>query len=70
MPAFSSRHFQYYQLNAESKNDADNIENLFFYRCLLQAVRIVALFHDVGHPPYSHIIEDVFSLIETIASFP
>lgn len=28
-------HFQYYQLNAESKNDADNIENLFLYRCLL-----------------------------------
>lgn len=52
-------HFQYYQLNVESKSDADNIENLFLYRCLLQAVRIVALFHDVGHPPYSHIIEDV-----------
>lgn len=52
-------HFQYYQLNVKSRSEADNIENLFLYRCLLQAVRIVALFHDVGHPPYSHIIEDV-----------
>ena len=52
-------HFQYYQLDVEAKDDADNIENLFLYRCLLQATRIVALFHDVGHPPYSHIIEAV-----------
>lgn len=29
----------------------------FLYQCLLEAVRIVALFHDVGHPPYSHIME-------------
>lgn len=29
----------------------------FVYQCLLEAVRIVALFHDVGHPPYSHIME-------------
>lgn len=52
-------HFQYYQLDVDTNDDTDNIENLFLYRCLLQAVRIVALFHDVGHPPYSHIIEDV-----------
>ncbi len=26
---------------------------------MLQSIRIVALFHDVGHPPYSHIIESV-----------
>lgn len=31
----------------------------FIYQCILQSVRIVALFHDVGHPPYSHIIESV-----------
>lgn len=30
----------------------------FLYQCLLEAVRIVALFHDVGHPPYSHILEN------------
>lgn len=29
------------------------------YQCILQAVRVVALFHDIGHPPYSHIIENV-----------
>lgn len=52
-------HFQYYQLDVKTESGADNIENLFLYRCLLQAVRIIALFHDVGHPPYSHIIEDV-----------
>lgn len=31
----------------------------FLYQCLLEAIRIVSLFHDVGHPPYSHIIEKV-----------
>ena len=36
---------------------SDNAERWFIYRCILQAIRIVALFHDVGHPPFSHIIE-------------
>lgn len=30
----------------------------FTYQCVLEAVRLVALFHDVGHPPFSHILED------------
>ena len=56
----SLEHYQYYQLNIDNDEQTeDSVENLFLYRCLLQAVRIVALFHDVGHPPYSHIIEDV-----------
>ena len=42
----------------EDSNYID-VENWFLYRCLMQALRIVALFHDVGHPPYSHIIETV-----------
>lgn len=52
-------HFQFYPMGIDNQSDSDNIENVFLYRCLLQAVRIVALFHDVGHPPYSHILEDV-----------
>ena len=51
--------FQFYPMEIKETNTKDSIENLFLYRCLLQAVRIVALFHDVGHPPYSHIIETV-----------
>lgn len=57
--------YQYYPMARLSETrklkvatDTDGI-NIFLYRCLLQAVRIVALFHDVGHPPYSHIIEKV-----------
>lgn len=37
----------------------------FLYQCILEAVRIVALFHDVGHPPYSHILEKTLSDLET-----
>ncbi len=39
-------------------SDATNKQK-FLYQCLLEAVRIVALFHDIGHPPYSHIMEKV-----------
>lgn len=29
----------------------------FLYQCVLEALRVAALFHDIGHPPFSHIIE-------------
>lgn len=56
-------HYQYLPLERKSKDKKEqpcvNIGYLFLYKILLQAIRIVALFHDIGHPPYSHIIEDV-----------
>ncbi len=52
-------YYQYYPMERITSNEGNNVENIFLYRCLLQAIRIVALFHDVGHPPYSHIIEQV-----------
>lgn len=55
--------FQYYPVSTGNDNDPDGQEFRYYfcYRVLLQAVRIVALFHDVGHPPYSHIIEEVLT---------
>ena len=29
----------------------------FIYQCALESLRVAALFHDIGHPPFSHIIE-------------
>lgn len=55
-------HFQCYQFDLDSADSAiQGDEGFFLYRCLLQAIRLVALFHDVGHPPYSHVIEKVLS---------
>ena len=60
-------HFSLYSLH-NTEHIANNavcnfslVRERFLYQCLLQAVRISALFHDVGHPPYSHIIEDALT---------
>ena len=39
----------------------DISRHAFIYRCVLEALRIAALFHDAGHPPYSHIVEEVLT---------
>ena len=43
------------------KNSKDPLEIIpeyaFLYQCVLEAIRMAALFHDIGHPPFSHIIE-------------
>lgn len=62
-------YYQYYPMECIETTEDNDVENIFLYRCLLQAVRIVALFHDVGHPPYSHIIESVLKdLYNTVES--
>ena len=61
--------YQYYptKCTGDHNTNKNNAEYVFLYRCLLQAIRIVGLFHDVGHPPYSHIIEKVLEeLYETL----
>lgn len=50
-------------INSISISNENDIKYIFLYQCILQAIRIAALFHDIGHPPYSHIIEDVFSVL-------
>lgn len=52
-------YYQFYPTDISGEHTSYSIFNLFLYRCILQALRLVALFHDVGHPPYSHIIESV-----------
>ena len=59
--------FQFYPMTVYTVGIGDDARNFFLYRCILQAVRIVSLFHDVGHPPYSHIIEsELSSLYEKV----
>ena len=49
---------EHFALNLNT-TDGERKRYFFSYQCLLEAIRIVALFHDVGHPPYSHILENV-----------
>lgn len=61
--------FQFYPISTTQDRNFSGLRDSFLYRCVLEAVRIVALFHDVGHPPYSHIIEQAMNdLYETITA--
>lgn len=60
---------EHFALNLNT-TDRDRKRYLFSYQCLLEAIRIVALFHDVGHPPYSHILENVIKDLFTEYSAP
>lgn len=45
------------QLHNPNRSGEDVLFFVFLYQCTLQAIRIAAMFHDVGHPPFSHILE-------------
>lgn len=45
------------QLHDPDLSETDVLFFVFLYQCTLQAIRIAAMFHDVGHPPFSHILE-------------
>lgn len=53
--------YQFYSISTTQDRNLSLMRDSFLYRSILQAVRLVALFHDVGHPPFSHIIEDVIN---------
>lgn len=55
--------FQFYAISTKQDRNLSGMRDTFIYRCVLEAIRLVALFHDVGHPPYSHIIEDVINAL-------
>ena len=44
-------------------NTLNSNQDKLLYLCVVQALRVSAMFHDIGHPPYSHIIEKTFSEI-------
>ncbi len=37
--------------------------NIMAYAILMQSIRVAALLHDIGHPPYSHVVEE--AMMET-----
>lgn len=51
-----------YLFNLVPKSLSDGYET-FLFMALLQALRIVSLLHDIGHPPQSHILEEVLQEI-------
>lgn len=59
---FIPQRFAVFSIDGGSSYDVKkNAKNAFLYQCILQAIRIVALFHDIGHPPHSHLMEDVLN---------
>ncbi len=58
-PALSKQEVCFFDiLDADSSDAISRIpEYSFLYQCVLEALRMAALFHDIGHPPFSHIIE-------------
>lgn len=38
-------------------------EDRYFYILAFQAIRLSALFHDLGHPPFSHVVERAIDLL-------
>lgn len=57
--ALSKQEVCFFDILDTTKEDAlEQIpEYSFLYQCVLEALRMAALFHDIGHPPFSHIIE-------------
>lgn len=60
--------FDQLKVSTAKASGEDALFFAFLYQCTLEAIRIAAMFHDVGHPPFSHILEETLNNLYTECS--
>lgn len=70
--ALCRQEVNFFDLAKRENDDKNTMQTVswysFLYQCTLEALRIAALFHDIGHPPFSHIIEQTLKKIKSTSA--